>query len=367
MKSIIKIFCFAVILFSLNKNSNAQARDYFHSFHTVINIPIVVDYKKVFQNKENVTERHIPDKQISIAFYIKVDDLRFEGNKFFSGMSMIKYSDNDDIKTFYGEFSEDKKTIKYIELTRCFTEYSSVNRENAYPVKTINISIRIENIPLYLGRYQFKHAKSKITKVEYKSRYFMKYKYDRSDTRTEDFVKINYEKITTYSTPIYVSFKRGKLKLNNKTNKKVAVIVQHNENKDEWGGIMKGIGALIISDLMKIPGLIVLERINIKELKGEIDLSQSGLVNPETKVRGDRMMTPDIELIVSQENRIPEDMNIMFESFAVRTKIRIVETGQVIDANLVLNINMKKIKLFWEDWSEYIRNVISFLNNFLYE
>ena len=367
MKSIIKIFCFVVILFSLNKISNAQESEYFHLFHTAINIPIIVDYKKVFQNKENVTEKHIPDKQISIAFYIKMDDLRFEGSNFFSGMSMIKYSDNDDIKTFYGEVSEDKKTIKYIEITRCFTEFSSVNRENAYPVKTINISIRIENIPFWIGKYKFNHGKSKITKVEYKSRYLMKYKYDRSETRTEDFVKINYEKITAYSTPIYVSFKPGKLKINNKINKKVAVIVQHNENKDEWGGIMKGIGALIISDLMKIPGLIVLERINIMKLEGEIDLSQSGLVNPETKISGDRIMTPDIEIIVSQENRIPADMDLMFESFTVRTKIRIVETGQIIDANLVLNVNMNKMKLFWEDWSEYIRNVVSFTKNFLYE
>ena len=221
MKSTIKLFFITIILLFFNKILNAQASEYFHSFSTQINIPIIVDYKKVFQNKENVTEKHIPDKQISIVFYIKVEDMRFDGNEFFSGMSMVRYSDNDDLKTFYGEVSEDKKTIKYIELSRCFTEFSSVKRESAYPVKTINISIRIENIPFWIGKYKFKHGESKITKVEYKSRYFKKSVYDRSETRTENFVKVNYEKITAYSTPIYVSFKQGKLKTEQVTHVKI--------------------------------------------------------------------------------------------------------------------------------------------------
>ena len=363
MKLIIKIFCFIIILFSFSKISNAQASEYFHSSHTQINIPIIVDYKKVFRNKENVTEKHIPDKQISIAFFISVGDLRFEKNGFFSGMSMVRYSDNDDLKTLCGEVSEDKKTIKYIELTRCFTLFSSVNREKAYPVKTTNVTIRIENIPYWIGKYKFKHGESKITKVEYKSRYFKKQVYDRSETRTVNFVKVNYEKITAYSTPIYVSFKQGKLKINNKTNKKVAVIVQQNKNKEKK--FMMSIGALIISDLIKIPGATVLERIKIDKITDEIELSQSGLVNPETAVRGDRIINPDIEVIINQENRVPEEPELPFESFTVRSLIRIVATDQIIDANLIHNINMKNKAT--QSIDEYVKKVVAFTKNFLYK
>ena len=360
MKLIIKIFCFIIILFSFNKFSNAQASEYFHSSHTQINIPIIVDYKKVSQNKENVTEKHIPDKQISIAFQISMRNLSFEENGFFSGMSMVKYSDNDDLKTLCGEVSEDKKTIKYIELTRCFTLFSSVNREKAYPVKTTNITIRIENIPYWIGKYKFKHGKSKITKVEYKSRYFKKKVYDRSETRTVNFVKVNYEKITAYSTPINVSFKQGKLKINNKVNKKVAVIVQQNKNKEKK--LMMSIGALIISDLIKIPGVTVLERMKIDKITDEIELSQSGLVNPDTKVGADKMMIPDIEVIVTQENRVPDDPNLPFESYTVRSKIRIVATGQIIDANLIHNVNIENKSTFI--WDKYVDKVVAFTKNF---
>ncbi|MCK4408264.1 MAG: hypothetical protein KAV44_11355 [Bacteroidales bacterium] len=116
---------------------------------------------------------------------------------------------------------------------------------------------------------------------------------------------------------------------------------------------------------MKIPGLKVLERTKIKELKGEIDLSISGLVDPETKVSADKMMIPDIEVIVTQENRTPEETELPFESFTVRCLIRIVETDQIIDANLIYNINKKNKATLSMD--EYVKRVVAFTKNFLYE
>ncbi|MCD4790140.1 MAG: hypothetical protein K8R37_09095 [Bacteroidales bacterium] len=366
MKSTIKLFFITIILLFFNKISNAQIEEHYHSFWAIIAIPVIVDHQEAYQpNKGDKKEKHIPDKPIYISFHIKVEDMNVNENNF-SGISIEKSAGHDDIKTFHGEVSEDKQMIKYIEITRDYILYSIPDRKRAYIENKTTVSIRIEDIPVSLGQYKYKYGLSKITSVKYKEEYTIK-RYGGTKTHTDSFVKVDEEKINKYSSCISMGFKPGNVKISNKINKKVAVIVQHNKNKDEWGGIMKGIGALMISDFMKIPDLMVLERMNIKELKGEIDLSQSGLVNPETVVRGDRMMTPDIEVIVTQENRIPAEMDLMFESFTVRTKIRIVETGQIIDANLVLNINMKKMKLFWEDWSEYIRKVVSFTKNFLYE
>ena len=365
MKSTIKLFFIAIILLFFNKISNAQIEEDYHSFSGNIYIPIIVDHQEVWEYKNgDITEKHIPDKQINISFYMKAEDMRVNDNVF-SGIIIKKYTVLDEVITYNGKVSEDKQMMEFIEITKDDIQYFTGHRN--FIEKKVTLSARFENIPTWYGSYIFKYGVTKITSVKYNEEY-SKTHHGRTERYTESFVEINKEKITKYTTNcIQASFNPGNVKISNKINKKVAVIVQHNENKDEWGGILKGIGALMISDFMKIPDLIVLERMKIKELKGEIDLSQSGLVNPETVVRGDRMMTPDIEVIVSQENRIPAEMYLMFESFTVRTKIRIVETGQIIDANLVLNINMKKMKLFWEDWSEYIKNVVAFTKNFLYE
>ena len=70
MKSTIKLFLIAIILLLFNKISNAQIEEYYHSFSGNIYIPIIVDHQEVWEYKNgDITETHIPDKQINIYFY----------------------------------------------------------------------------------------------------------------------------------------------------------------------------------------------------------------------------------------------------------------------------------------------------------
>ena len=362
MKSIIKLFCFVIILFSFNKISIAQIEEHYHSFWAIIAIPIIIDHQEAYQpNKGDKTEKHVPDKPIYISFHIKVEDMSVNENNF-SGIIIEKSAGHDDIKTFHGEVSEDKQMIKYIEITRDYILYSIPDRERAYIENKTTVSIRIEDIPFYYGQYKYKYGVSKITSVKYKEEYVIK-RYGGTQSHTDSFVKVDDEKINKYSSCISLGFKPGNVKISNKINKKVAVIVQRNENKEKM--YMRGVGALIINGFMKIPGLKVLERIKIQKITDEIELSQSGLVNQETKVSADKMMIPDIEVIITQENRIPMDPDIMFESYTVRSKIRIVATGQIIDANLIHNVNIENKSTFI--WDEYVDKVVAFTKNFLYE
>jgi len=363
MKTIINILFITFIILSINNISIAQIEDHYHSFNGNIYIPIIVDHQEKWDDgKGNITEKPIPEKQINIYFHMKAEDMRVNDNVF-SGIIITNGAVVDEVITYKGKVSEDKQMMEYMEITKNHTQYLTGKREVIE--KKVTLSARFENIPTWMMSYRFKYGVTKIASVDYNEEYYLP-RQGRLTTYTETFVKIDEGKITKHTTNcIQAGFKPGNEKISNKINKKIAVIVE--QDKREWGGIMRGIGALIISDFMKIPGLKVLERMHIEELKGEIDLSQTGLVNPETEVRGDRMMTPDIEVIVTQENRIPADMDLMFESFAVRSKIRIVETGQIIDPNLIFILNMKKTKLFWEDWSDYIKRVVNVTKNFLYE
>ena len=282
----------------------------------------------------------------------------------FSGIIIKKHTALDEVITYNGKVSEDKQMMEFIEITKDDIQYLTGERKDIE--KKVKLSARFENIPIWYGSYSFKYGVTKITLVKYNEEYSIPH-HGRTESYTESFVKINEEKITKYTTNcIGASFKPGNAKISNKINKKVAVILKQNENKD--GGTMKGMGPLIINGFMKISGLKVLERIAIYKITDEIELSQSGLVNPEAKVSADKMMIPDIEVIVTQENRIPVETDLMFESYTVRSKIRIVATGQIIDANLIYNINIKaKATLSWESKDEYVDKVVAFTKNFLYE
>ena len=365
MKSIIKIFFITIIFLLFNKISIAQIEENYHSFTANIAIPIIVDHQETYQpNKGDKKEKHIPEKPIYISLFINVKDMRVEGNNF-SGISIRKTAGHDEIKTFHGEVSEDKQMIKYIEITRNYILYSIPDRKRAYIENKTDISIRMEDIPFFYGQYKYKYDVSKITSVKYKEEYVIK-RFSGTRSHTDSFVKVNDEQITKYSSCISMNFKSGIEKISNKINKKVAVILQHKEHND--GGCIKGMGVLIDAGFRRIPHLDVLERMKMQEITDEIELSQSGLVNPKTKVRADKMMIPDIEVIVTQENRVPDDYNLRFESYTIRSKIRVVATGQIIDANLIYNINLKnKASMNFESQDEYVDKVVAFTKNFLYK
>ena len=414
MKSTIKLFFIAIIFLLFNKISNAQIEDHYHSFFASMSAPLVIDYLKVTKNKQGETKEHIPDKSISISLQISVKDMRIEGNSF-SGISIKKSAVYDDIKTFYGEVSEDKKMIKHIVLTRDYILYS-IPGEHGYVQEESNILIEIENIPLIYPHYGYKKGVSKITNLEYNKKVCRKH-ITFEETETESFVKLNDE--AAYGPTGFFNFKPGVLKPelvthitiegpdtvrlpdaktdpnkeltidliaksdlegnfrwetecenielrpDKNNDDRVNVLVSTNPwsgnhawvkaiqnvgvielsavhliqiNGGAWEGektarvmvpsgckdnLMKGIGALIISDLMKIPGLKVFEGIKIDKLKAEIALSQSGLVSPETWITPDRIIKQvDMDIFVNEVILLPEDRKPPLESITIKIEYK---------------------------------------------
>jgi len=70
----------------------------------------------------------------------------------------------------------------------------------------------------------------------------------------------------------------------------VAVMPFANKGSKKYNIISKGITAMVITDLSKVPGLKVLEREKIQKIIDEIKLSQSGLVDGETAVKAGKIM-----------------------------------------------------------------------------
>jgi tetratricopeptide (TPR) repeat protein len=70
----------------------------------------------------------------------------------------------------------------------------------------------------------------------------------------------------------------------------IAVQAFTNRGDPAYAALAKGIAAMVITDLSKIPGLKVLERQKVQKLADEVSLNQSGLVSQDSLVKAGRMM-----------------------------------------------------------------------------
>lgn len=70
----------------------------------------------------------------------------------------------------------------------------------------------------------------------------------------------------------------------------VAVFPFSNQGEDKYNVLAKGLTALVITDLAKVPGLKVLEREKVQKLVDEIKLSQSGLTAKDAEMRTGRIL-----------------------------------------------------------------------------
>lgn len=70
----------------------------------------------------------------------------------------------------------------------------------------------------------------------------------------------------------------------------IAILPFVNRGDAAQGVLSKGLTAMLISDLSKVPGVKVLERAKLQKLLDELKLSASGLVDEKTALRTGRMM-----------------------------------------------------------------------------
>ena len=70
----------------------------------------------------------------------------------------------------------------------------------------------------------------------------------------------------------------------------IAVQAFTNRGDPAYAALAKGIAAMVITDLSKVPGIKVLERQKVQKLMDEISLSESGLVSQDNLVKAGRLM-----------------------------------------------------------------------------
>ncbi|MBV8470787.1 MAG: hypothetical protein JOY60_13120 [Burkholderiaceae bacterium] len=79
----------------------------------------------------------------------------------------------------------------------------------------------------------------------------------------------------------------------------VAVQAFASHGDPEYRAMAKGIAAMVIADLSKVPGLKVLERERVQQIIDELKLDESGLVDPATAGRTGRLMRAERVIVGS--------------------------------------------------------------------
>jgi len=368
MKYFFKIIVVVVILIPYNTEVIAQIEDDFHSFNGVLYIPIIVDHQEEMNFKDGrKTERNNPEKKMTIQVNMNAKDMRVS-NGVFSGVILNNIGTiRDEVITYKGKASKDKQKLDFIEITQEVTLFRLDTREDIE--KTISLVAKFENIPKspYGSGYKYKYGVSKIASVKYNEE-FSTTRSHYVESYTEKFVKINEEQMGKYYSGVRADFKQGELKLKLKEEPKIKVVLQSNETEDLLiKRVMTVFAPGIIKELFKTPGVIIIEGIKVQKLLDEIELSQSGLVDERTKIHEGRILTPDIEIIISYENRNPEQIELPVESFVMRSKFRIVKADILIDPNFTFSFGDKKGDEFIKELAKYNEKVAEIGIHLLYE
>jgi hypothetical protein len=364
----VKVMFFSLFFLCLQMDLTAQIEDHYHSFSGNIYIPIIVDHQEVtkYNDGRNI-EKNIPNKEITISVHLKSETMRVK-NGVFSGIIISNIGATmDEVISYSGEVSKDKQTIKFIEIAKESVTYVLDTREDVE--KTITLYARFEDIPKspYGSDYKFKYGVSKIGSVRYNEEYTIP-RYGYVNSYTETFAGIDKEKIDAYYSGVRADFKPGDLIPFLQDESTIKLVYESNVNEDAIiDNVVKVFANQIISELLQMPDITVIEGLKVQKLIDEIELSQSGLVDSKTAVHAGREITPNIEIIVNHENRIPEDINTPVESFSMRSKFRIVATGQIVDPYFIFEFGTRKGTEFVDEHARYSHKVALFAVQLLYE
>jgi hypothetical protein len=340
-------------------NTNAQIEEHYHHFSGNIYVPIIVDhYKAIEYDDGRLNEDRIPDKEFTLSVHMRFETRQVKNGTFKAVVLKEVGTAHDEFIRLKGKVSKDKEKLVYVEITKEAISYRTDSREDIE--KTESVVVRMENIPKspYGGGYKFKYGTSEIASVRYSMDQMIK-RHGYMDKSSMKYVNIDNEKLNKYYSGFQGNFKPGALKLELKNDPKVTVVIDPNHNLGEHEQLFKGLGALLISELLKIEDLRVVEGLKSEGPLSEIKLSESGLVSESTRIKAGRILNPDVEIILLAEERRPADLSLPMEQFTLRSKVRNTKTGQILDLNLTFVFELKDgkgitgIEEYWDAVVDY--------------
>ncbi|MCF8230008.1 MAG: hypothetical protein K9G58_03725 [Bacteroidales bacterium] len=284
----------------------AQAE--FRKCYITVSVPSKV--KEIVKTKKfsNGNVRKIRDEYNTVlGFYFSVNDMRLDGNDF-SGMKINKQSVAEEIASFYGTLSEDRKSINNIDIDYSYVRYSVPNREKAHVEEMKIASCSFENIPYKGGRYRSNPEETIINSVTWDKLEHLVWR-AVSKTTVQHMVGVDRDKFNNRTQCIHVNITPTHYTAEKPERDAVAVIIDGCEDDNRCQSLLKGIQAKLTRMFSKIPGLKVLERENIAAILNEIEMVEQGMTNPNVPnpVKPGNIEKEDVLVVVKMQELKSDD------------------------------------------------------------
>jgi len=249
------------------------------SFSTAMILRVVDQYI----NDGEKTDNSIPEKDKTITIAGEFNPIIFNGNLFSGIAYSYPHFDYKEIIKMSGEFSPDKKMIKWLKIKYTKTHFAGDPEISMYSTDETYFDFKVKDIPLSYGnQYSMSGDGSKVTIEKYEKMYFGQSPHNRVEVYEEYFVR----------QVIRPSSVLGAIYLNDVTTvpeNEFSVRISHMDNKasEEEKIMEKGIAALLIAELSLIPGVTLYEGMYTDMMQTEGELSTAGLISKETAIDAD--------------------------------------------------------------------------------
>jgi hypothetical protein len=221
------------------------------------------------------------DKEV--RFSVNVKNVKVTGLNF-SGKSVSDpFFSYQTVTTVNGKFNSTKTKIEYVTVHHQYYQYSGdPNMSNTTELK--HISFTMTNLEMGTDKKSYRIGPGTSGKLE-KARYFTSNESFRTHNRWSKYSEELTGMKLTPQTPAY-----GSVNFLNEggvvSTEPLAVRVRVNREGKSTEELKQAlsIATATIAELSTIPGVILAEGLNTRELSGEIELQESGLVAEQSKV-----------------------------------------------------------------------------------
>jgi len=292
----------ATLLFGIGSSAGQTAKKIKFSFSTAM-IMRIVDQSI---NDGEKTDNSIPEKDKTITIAGEFNPIIVNGNLFSGIAYSYPYFDYKEIIKLNGEFSPDKKTIKWLKIKYRKTHFAGDPEIPMYSTDETYFDFEVKDIPLSFGnQYSMSGDGSKVTITKYEKLYFDQSSHNRVEVYEEYFVR----PVVRPSSVV------GAIFLNDVTiapDKEFSVRISPMDKKGTENEKIqeKGLAAFLIAELSSIPGVVVYEGMYNDELQAEATLSASGLVSKETAIDAEvqkYMLEMKVDMAVFVSVKTPVD------------------------------------------------------------
>lgn len=278
-----RLFLTAILLFGIIQ-VHAQTTEY-RDVYLGFSVPCRVNVHDVYNNDGVISNNSLSDIEKNISFSNNVLNVAIKGQDF-SGTSysdpFFSYKHRISLK---GRFNKDKTMVEWAEVEYTYYQFSGSKKDNFYSEEHKTIKFRVTKLGVGWDKVSYSilpKSDGRIEQLTYKTAYIGQSTHNRREERMETVIRMS----PGTTNPAFANLNLGRPKEAPKlpeVTARVGVDDPESQSAKERS-LSRGSAGLLYAYLTRIPNLVAYEGIRIDAIQNEIQLVESGLVDPESAI-----------------------------------------------------------------------------------